>query len=664
MLQKVFVEDLDPERYAATLARGERRMSPRRAERTAAGRHRLPVLLRRPRRRPVPRPRPGRGADRPRARGVGPGPGRRRHRRSPTYMTAAGRAIPVRYNGAVARMTFGPVTAARVRKWLAAGEFDVLHLHEPVTPEPRHARAVDRRRTDRGDVPHRADPVAAAADGVPAGPAVAGEDLGPDRGLRGRPAHARRAHGRRRRRDPERRLRRRVRRRASPTRAGPGTPERPTIAFLGRLDEARKGLPVLLERRAARARRRSRARGSSSPAAARRVPTRSASCSASEAAGAVEFLGGISDEDKARLLASVDVYCAPADRRRELRDRARRGDERRRDGRRERPRGVLARARRRRGRRPVPHRATAPTWRSTLVRVLRDPELRAAGHRRTRSRSCAQYDWSDRHRPGARGVRDGRRRAATRPSARTRRRCAVRACSSCVADGVSPDELVRDHRLRRRSSLALALWWVWVAASRLDRLHRKVDVVPRGPRRPAGPPRDRRGRAGHVRAARPGELGARRRGRVGGAVDRGRRDELAAADLPALLRGLPDDVPARRRGAAAPVDRGRIESELSATLREALDDPDEVAALRADPAGDELVDAARLVLVPGAARPPVPQRGRRADRAARGAARSSGCCGSPGTRPSRAASSSTTPGPRTSVGPAPARARWRPPPPR
>ena len=35
---------------------------------------------------------------------------------------------------------------------------------------------------------------------------------------------------------------------------------------------------------------------------------------------------------------------------------------------------------------------------------------------------------------------------------------------------------------------------------------------------------------------------------------------------------------------------GGIESELSATLREALDDPDEVAALRADPAGDELVD--------------------------------------------------------------------------
>ena len=32
------------------------------------------------------------------------------------YMTAAGRAVPVRYNGAVARLTFGPVTAARVRR--------------------------------------------------------------------------------------------------------------------------------------------------------------------------------------------------------------------------------------------------------------------------------------------------------------------------------------------------------------------------------------------------------------------------------------------------------------------------------------------------------------------------------------------------------------------
>ena len=52
----------------------------------------------------------------------------------PPYMTPAGRAMPVRYNGAVARLSFGPISAARVRKWLTAGRFDVIHVHEPITP--------------------------------------------------------------------------------------------------------------------------------------------------------------------------------------------------------------------------------------------------------------------------------------------------------------------------------------------------------------------------------------------------------------------------------------------------------------------------------------------------------------------------------------------------
>src|SRR5690606_20390048 len=33
-----------------------------------------------------------------------------------------------------ARLTFGLVAAARVRRWLADGDFDVVHLHEPGTP--------------------------------------------------------------------------------------------------------------------------------------------------------------------------------------------------------------------------------------------------------------------------------------------------------------------------------------------------------------------------------------------------------------------------------------------------------------------------------------------------------------------------------------------------
>jgi len=34
----------------------------------------------------------------------------------------------------VARVSFGPVAAGRVRDWLADGDFDVVHIHEPATP--------------------------------------------------------------------------------------------------------------------------------------------------------------------------------------------------------------------------------------------------------------------------------------------------------------------------------------------------------------------------------------------------------------------------------------------------------------------------------------------------------------------------------------------------
>src|ERR1700685_3137954 len=52
----------------------------------------------------------------------------------PPYVVSAGRAVPVPYNGSVARLTFGFLSAARGRRWLHDGGFDVLHIHEPVTP--------------------------------------------------------------------------------------------------------------------------------------------------------------------------------------------------------------------------------------------------------------------------------------------------------------------------------------------------------------------------------------------------------------------------------------------------------------------------------------------------------------------------------------------------
>lgn len=52
----------------------------------------------------------------------------------PDYVTSAGRPISIAYNGAVARVLFGPVAFSRVKSWISNGNFDVLHLHEPAIP--------------------------------------------------------------------------------------------------------------------------------------------------------------------------------------------------------------------------------------------------------------------------------------------------------------------------------------------------------------------------------------------------------------------------------------------------------------------------------------------------------------------------------------------------
>ncbi len=52
----------------------------------------------------------------------------------PSYVVPAGRAVAVPYNGSVARLSFGPLSANRVRRWIRDGSFDVLHVHEPAAP--------------------------------------------------------------------------------------------------------------------------------------------------------------------------------------------------------------------------------------------------------------------------------------------------------------------------------------------------------------------------------------------------------------------------------------------------------------------------------------------------------------------------------------------------
>lgn len=50
------------------------------------------------------------------------------------YVVNAGKPIPIPINGSVARVLFGPIASSRAKQWIASGDFDLLHLHEPAIP--------------------------------------------------------------------------------------------------------------------------------------------------------------------------------------------------------------------------------------------------------------------------------------------------------------------------------------------------------------------------------------------------------------------------------------------------------------------------------------------------------------------------------------------------
>lgn len=52
----------------------------------------------------------------------------------PDYVFDGGRPTAVSYNGAVARLSFGVRATRRVRQWIRDGDFDIVHIHEPVAP--------------------------------------------------------------------------------------------------------------------------------------------------------------------------------------------------------------------------------------------------------------------------------------------------------------------------------------------------------------------------------------------------------------------------------------------------------------------------------------------------------------------------------------------------
>ena len=222
----------------------------------------------------------------------------------PPYVVPAGRAVPVPYNGSVARLVFGPLSLARTRRWVREGGFDVLHVHEPTVPSVsmlacfaasgpivatfHTATARSRALQVFGTALQPAlEKVIGRIAVSPAARRVVVEHLGGDAVLIPNGVDVARFEG------------------AKPL---PDRPSGPTVVFLGRIDEQRKGLAVLLE---------------ALPELVRLVPdVRLLVAGPGDAddvreavprslRSRVELLGLVSEADKPRVFASGTVYCAP-----------------------------------------------------------------------------------------------------------------------------------------------------------------------------------------------------------------------------------------------------------------------------------------------------------------------------------------------------------------
>jgi len=223
----------------------------------------------------------------------------------PGYVVPAGRALPVPYNGSVARLAFGFLSASRVRRWVREGNFDVLHVHEPTAPSLSLLAcwvadgpivATVHTAIPRSRAMHAAQPILATALEKIGGQIAVSEaarttlveHLGGDAVLIPNGVSVRRFE------------------KAEPLPGWPGTGG--AIGFLGRLDEPRKGLPVLL--------RAFELLGPDRPGlrlliAGRGDEEEILSRVPAPLRSRVVLLGQVGDADKVRMLHSVDVFCAP-----------------------------------------------------------------------------------------------------------------------------------------------------------------------------------------------------------------------------------------------------------------------------------------------------------------------------------------------------------------
>jgi phosphatidylinositol alpha-mannosyltransferase len=223
----------------------------------------------------------------------------------PPYAVSAGKALAVRYNGSVARLLFGPVSGARIRRWLREGDFDVLHVHEPTAPSvslmaallsPVPVVATFHTSNPRSKILSALqNPVQIALEKIQARIAVSEaarrtvvEHLGVDAVLIPNGVD--------------------VAAFADPTPLAGWGRDTASVGFLGRIDEPRKGLAVLLDALPELVERVPQVRlliagPGDVDDTRRRIPPALRS--------RVELLGLVSESVKPRVFRSVDIYCAP-----------------------------------------------------------------------------------------------------------------------------------------------------------------------------------------------------------------------------------------------------------------------------------------------------------------------------------------------------------------
>lgn len=223
---------------------------------------------------------------------------------APDFVVKSGAAIAIPYNGSVARLSFTPTAVRTVKNWLANGDFDLVHIHEPNAPSVSMLALMMARVpvvatyhafADRSLLLDAVRPaLQPLLEKISAGIAVSEmarqwqiKQIGGDPILipNGVETSAYATV------EPLEGL----------------DPTRPRICFVGRFDEPRKGLDVIID---------------GLPAIARAVPNvelvvvgvgdddalrrRTAYLSDN-----VRVLGRLSDEDKARALRASDIYVAP-----------------------------------------------------------------------------------------------------------------------------------------------------------------------------------------------------------------------------------------------------------------------------------------------------------------------------------------------------------------